>query len=121
MRWRRTCSTARNRIQHPSFGLCYDPGNIYYYTGEKAEEDLPKVAAQVSAMCIKDETGGKHGEVMLTPGTGLVDFPRIFSILDEHKFSGPCWVECVGGTTLDEINAEAKKTYEFISGVVAGI
>ena len=53
---------AWNRLKHPSFGLCYDPGNIYYYTGEKAEEDLPKVAAHVSAMCIKDETGGKHGD-----------------------------------------------------------
>jgi len=107
------------RFDHPDFGLCYDPGNIYYYTGEKAEEDLPKVAAQVNAMCIKDETGGRHGEVSLTPGTGLVDFPRIFSILDEHGFAGPCWVECVGGATLDEINAEAKKTYRFITDVVA--
>lgn len=112
---------ALDRIPHPNFGVCYDPGNIYYYTGEKAEEDLPKVAAHVSAMCIKDETGGKHGEVMLTPGTGLVDFTRIFSILNDHGFAGPCWVECVGGTTLAERNAEAKKTYEFISRVVGGI
>jgi sugar phosphate isomerase/epimerase len=112
---------ARERLSHPNFGLCYDPGNIYYYTGEKAEEDLPKVAAHVDAMCLKDETGGKHGDVMLTLGTGLVDFPRIFSILNDHGFSGPCWVECVGGKTLAEIDAEAKKTYDFITQVVAGI
>jgi sugar phosphate isomerase/epimerase len=110
-----------HRFSHPSFGLCYDPGNIYYYTGLKAEEDLPKVAHQVRAMCIKDETGGKHGEVMLTPGTGLVDFAHIFSILSGAGFSGPCWVECLGGKTVDEINAEAKKTYEFISGIVASL
>ena len=112
---------ALDRLPHPNFGICYDPGNIYYYTGEKAEEDLPKVAARVQAMCIKDEIGGKHGDVMLTPGTGLVDFPRIFSILNEHGFSGPCWVECVGGKTLEELNAEAKQTYDFISQVVAAI
>jgi sugar phosphate isomerase/epimerase len=112
---------ALKRLPHPNFGICYDPGNIYYYTGEKAEEDLPKVAQHVKAMCIKDETGGKHGEVMLTPGTGLVDFPRIFSLLNEHGFGGPCWVECVGGTTLDEVNAEAKKTYDFITQVVSSI
>jgi sugar phosphate isomerase/epimerase len=112
---------ALKRLPHPNFGICYDPGNVYYYTGEKAEEDLPKVAAQVKAMCIKDETGGKHGEVMITPGTGSVDFPRIFTILHEAGFSGPCWVECVGGTTLDELNAEAKKTYRFITDVVASI
>lgn len=112
---------AARRFSHASFGLCYDPGNIYYYTGQKAEEDLPKVADQVRAMCIKDEVGGKHGEVMITPGTGLVDFPRIFSILGEAGFSGPCWVECLGGKTVPEINAEAAKTYQFISGIVTGL
>ncbi len=112
---------ALKRLPHPNFGICYDPGNIYYYTGEKAEEDLPKVAKHVKAMCIKDETGGKHGEVMLTPGTGLVDFPTIFRILNDNGFSGPCWVECLGGSTLDEVNVEAKKCYDFISGVVGAI
>lgn len=112
---------ALDRLPHPNFGICYDPGNIYYYTGEKAEEDLPKIAARVEAMCIKDEIGGKHGDVMVTPGTGLVDFPRIFSILHDHGFSGPCWVECVGGKSLEEINAEAAKTYQYLTDVVAAI
>ncbi len=109
---------AAARLAHPAFGICYDPGNIYYYTGHKAEEDLPKVAKHVRAMCIKDETGGKHGEVMITPGTGLVDFERIFSILNEAGFSGPCWVECVGGGSLAEIDAEAKKAFEFVNAVI---
>ncbi len=110
---------AASRLGHPAFGICYDPGNIYYYTGQKPEDDLPKVATQVRAMCIKDEIGGRHGEVMITPGTGLVDFERIFSILHGVGFSGPCWVECVGGSTLAEINAEAGKAYEFVSAVIA--
>lgn len=105
---------AADRLDHPSFGICYDPGNIYYYTGERAEDDLPKVAAQVRAVCIKDEVGGKHGEVEITPGTGVVDFGRIFSILSGAGFSGPCWVECVGGESLAEVNAEAKKARELI-------
>jgi len=109
---------AVERLAHPSFGICYDPGNIYYYTGQSAEEDLPAVASKVRAMCIKDETGGKHGEVMFTPGTGLVDFKRIFSTLNDAGFSGPCWVECLGGTTVEELNTEAKKAYNFITGVV---
>lgn len=112
---------AANRITHPSFGICYDPGNIYYYTGQRAEEDLPAVASKVRAMCIKDETGGKHGEVALTPGTGVVDFKRIFSILNDAGFSGPCWVECLGGKTLGEVNREAKKTYDFITNIVASV
>lgn len=110
---------AVERFDHPNFGVCYDPGNIYYYTGEKAEQDLPTVVEHVRAMCIKDEVGGKHGEVMITPGVGLVDFERIFSILQDAGFSGPCWLECVGATSLEDINAEAKKAREFVLEVAA--
>jgi sugar phosphate isomerase/epimerase len=58
---------------------------------------------------------------MITPGTGLVDFPRIFTILNEAGFSGPCWVECVGGSTLDEINAEAARTHRYINDLAAAV
>ena len=112
---------ALERLQHPSFGICYDPGNIYYYTGQRAREDLPKVVEHVRAMCVKDEIGGKEGEVMITPGTGLVDFRRIFSILAGAGFSGPCWVECVGGRTLDEINQEAGKARVFVTRLTESI
>ena len=112
---------ALERLQHPSFGICYDPGNIYYYTGQRAREDLPKVVAHVRAMCVKDEIGGKEGEVMITPGTGLVDFRRIFSILAGAGFSGPCWVECAGGRTLDEINQEAEKTRVFVTRLTESV
>jgi len=109
---------AVERLRHPSFGICYDPGNILYYTGLRPEDDLPKVAPHVRAMCIKDETGGKHGEVMITLATGDVDFPRVFSILAGAGFSGPMWVECVGGKTPAELSEEAKKAREFIESLV---
>jgi len=112
---------AIERFHHPSFGICYDPGNILYYTGEKPEEDLPGIVEHVRAMCIKDEVGGREGEVMITPGTGLVDFPRIFTILREAGFAGPCWVECLGGETLAEINDEARRAQQFITEVVAAV
>lgn len=110
---------ALERVRHPSFGICYDPGNIHYYAGQRAEDDLPKVAEYVKAMCVKDEVGGKHGEVMVTPGTGEVAFDRVFSILANAGFVGPCWMECVGGTTLEEINAEAKKARQFVLDAAA--
>jgi sugar phosphate isomerase/epimerase len=109
---------AVERLRHPSFGICYDPGNILYYTSLRPEDDLPMVVEHVRAMCVKDETGGKHGEVMITPGTGDVDFERVFAILAEAGFAGPMWVECVGGKTLAEINAEARKARGFIEGLL---
>lgn len=112
---------AVERLRHPNFGICYDPGNIYYYTGQRAREDLPKVVEHVRAMCIKDEIGGKHGEVMITPGTGLVDFRRIFAILGEAGFRGPCWVECLGGRTPEEITEEAQKARVFVTRLTEAV
>ena len=112
---------AVERFAHPNFGICYDPGNILYYTGERPEDDLPKLVEHVQAMCVKDETGGQHGEVMLTPGDGLVDFRRIFSILDEAGFEGPCWIECLGGGSVAEINTEAVRARRFLLELAAEI
>ena len=112
---------AAEEIDRPNFSICYDPGNIYYYTGQRAEDDLPRVVDYVSCMCVKDERGGKQGEVMITPGTGVVDFVSIFRTLADARFDGPCWVECLGGETLDQINAEAVKAKQFLDGVLAQI
>ena len=70
-------------------------------------------------MCVKDTVGGKQGRVMITPGTGEVDFAAVFTTLRDAGFSGPCWVECVGGETLDQINAEAVKTKAFLDDLLA--
>ncbi len=114
--------TALDRVDRPNFGICYDPGNILYYTEKRPEEDLLKIADRIDALCLKDERGGLHGEVMITLGTGDVDFDAIFDILREAGFKGPTCVECLGGSTLEEINAEAKSTIEFLKrkGVMLG-
>src|SRR5437773_486910 len=77
-------------VDHPSFRLCFDPGNLLYYAGERPEVALPKLAPLAVAMCIKDETGGNSPQrsVDVTPGDGDVDFPAIFQILMEHGFTG---------------------------------
>lgn len=106
---------ALDRVNKPNFGICYDPGNILYYTGKRPEEDLLKIVDRVDAICLKDERGGLRGEVMITLGTGDVDFDVLFDILRDAGFTGPAWVECMGGETVEEINIEADKTMAFLS------
>lgn len=110
---------ALDRVDRPNFGISYDPGNILYYTGLPPEDDLPKIADRISSLCIKDSSGGKHGEVDITPGTGDVNFDTIFTILRDANFAGPGWLECVGGSTPAEIDVEARKAKAFIEGVLA--
>ena len=80
---------AYEKVHHPAFGICYDPGNIIYYTkGERRPEtDVEKVASVVSTAIIKDcvvEDGVP--DVMVTPGEGLVDFNKVLRGLVEGGF-----------------------------------
>ena len=105
---------ALREISHPNFRIYYDPGNIHFYTGESAAEDVKLIAEHVVAMCIKDETGGVHGDVAIEPGTGDVDWDAVFGTLKDAGFDGPCIVECLGGASLAEIDESAKRTHEFL-------
>ena len=113
---------AYDAVNHPAFGICYDPGNIVYYTkGERRPEpDAELVAPTVSTVIIKDcvVENGKP-DVMVTPGEGLVDFEKVLSGLVAGGFDGPLYVECVGGKTLDEINRNVRSTLKFVSDILA--
>ena len=112
---------AMDRVDRPNFSISYDPGNILYYTGQPPEDDLPNIAHCVKSICIKDERGGIEGEVDVTPGSGDVNFSTIFAILRDAGFTGPGWLECVSGSTPEEVNAEAKKAKAFIDKVLASL
>ena len=111
---------AYNQVNRSGFGICYDPGNIIYYTkGEhQPETDLDLLAPKVSNLIIKDcvLNNGKP-DVMVTPGEGLVDFGEVIAILRKGSFQGPMYVECVGGKSLDEINHNVRSTLGFLGNL----
>jgi sugar phosphate isomerase/epimerase len=113
---------AYQEVNHPAFGICYDPGNIIYYTvGEhRPETDIALVAPTVSTVIIKDciITDGKP-DVMITAGEGLVDFEKVLGGLVAGGFGGPLYVECVGGKTLAEIDTNVRSTLKFVNDILA--
>lgn len=115
---------AVEQVNHQAFGLCYDPGNIVYYTkGERRPEpDAKRIASVVSTVIIKDCTI-RNGEpdVMITPGEGLVDFEAVLGGLCAGGFTGPVYVECVGGQTLAEINRNIASTRLFVQQILADV
>ncbi|MBI3970201.1 MAG: sugar phosphate isomerase/epimerase [Chloroflexi bacterium] len=114
------CLRAIQAVDHPAYRLCFDPGNLLHYAGQRPEVELPKLAPYTVAMCIKDQTGGIKGPVNITPGDGDVDFPAVFRILKEHGFEGrPALVETLAGKTLDEVNGEAKRAYDYLTQVIS--
>ena len=107
---------------HSAFGICYDPGNIIYYTkgALRPETDINAIAPRVTTAIVKDCIV-KDGEpdVMVTPGEGSVDFERVVGRLVAGGFVGPLYVECVGGSTLNEINANVESTLKFVRDVLS--
>ena len=113
---------ANAKVGHPAFAVCFDPGNIIYYTlGERRPEtDVAEVAPVVSTAIIKDCTvdAGK-ADVMVTPGDGLVDFKRVLSGLAGGGFDGPLYVECVGGREPDEVDRDIAFTLGYVKGILS--
>ncbi|MCP5523756.1 MAG: sugar phosphate isomerase/epimerase [Verrucomicrobiales bacterium] len=116
------CRRIIEQVGHPNFRLWYDAGNIFYYSDGALDPvaDAATVDGLVAGMSVKDFLPPK--EVMVTPGTGRVDFPKVFATLRAGGFTrGPLVVECTArGDGLD-VTAEARKAREFLEGLLAGM
>ena len=110
-------------VPHVRF-VRYDPGNIIYYSKgeERPEMHVDAVAPLVTTAIIKDcVVRDGVPDVMVTPGEGWVDFQRVLSSLVGAGFDGPLYVECVGGDTLEEIDANVRQTYRFLQDILTGL
>ena len=128
------------QVNHPNFGVFFDPGNVVYYTGKDPVKDLEVVGPYVSGVVAKDcsaphfmeraagappfgveVTGAGNPEVMIQFGTGKVDFAAFFKRLKSFGFNGPVMVEGTKvGATLEETIANARANREFLERVFAG-
>ena len=114
------CRRIIDRINHPSLRLWYDPGNIFYYSGGTLDpvDDAAAVDGVVAGMSVKDFRPPK--EVALTPGTGIVDFPKVLARLMRGGFTGgPLVVECLSPGDLPHLAAEARKALQFLTVLTA--
>jgi sugar phosphate isomerase/epimerase len=110
------------QVDHPAYGVCYDPGNIIYYTqgSERPETHLARVAPLVTACIIKDcVVRDGQPDVMITPGEGWVDFDQVLAGLTEARFRGPLYVECVGGESIAEIDRNVRRTRTYLEEILA--
>lgn len=115
------CRDTIESVGHENFRIWYDPGNIYYYSnGELSPvDDAPSVDGLVTGMCVKDYKQPK--DVLVTPGTGMVDFPAVFAKLRAGGFeSGPLVVECLEPGDLAHTLEEAKKAHRFLEELTEG-
>jgi sugar phosphate isomerase/epimerase len=114
------CRRIIERIGRKEFRLWYDPGNIFYYSDGNLNPlaDAPTVDGLVVGMSVKDFLPPK--EVLVTPGTGKVDFRSVMARLRLGGFrSGPLLVECLAKRdTPAAVTLEAIKTLKFLQGLL---
>ncbi len=85
----------------------------------KPIDDAATVDGLVVGMCEKDFRMPK--EVMLTPGTGMVDFRAVMAKLKKGGFTrGPLVVECLDISDPAKIVDEARKARLFVEDAVKG-
>ena len=110
------CRKIIEQVGRKNFRLWYDPGNIFYYSDGRLDpkDDCATVDGLVVGMSVKDFQRPK--EVLVTPGTGLVDFRAVLARLRQGGFrSGPLVVECLARSDDPEnITAEARKARQFL-------
>jgi sugar phosphate isomerase/epimerase len=114
------CRKIIEQTGHKNFRLWYDPGNIFYYSDGELDpvEDSARVDGLVVGMSVKDFKPPK--EVLVTPGTGQVNFREVLARLNKGGFrSGPMIVECLARRdTAAEITAEAKQARRFLRELI---
>lgn len=108
-------------VESPLLRINYDTGNAYL-AGEDVYEGLERVGSRLVHMHAKDITvahsEAERGKVTGTPvgcacGDGVIDWPRVISIIRKHGFSGVLSVEC--GTP-----DEAARSLAYLTPLVAG-
>lgn len=105
-------------IGKPNVGINYDPGNVIFYGDTRPEADLPRSVDTVTHMHIKDQIGGAGVWHFPQIGTGEVDYPALFKVLDAAGFDGPCSVEVEfqgePWPALEEVNRVMAASYDYL-------
>jgi sugar phosphate isomerase/epimerase len=106
-------------VNHPNIRVNFDTGNVTFYNkGTDAVTELKKVIDYVATVELKDHGGQYKSWNFPMLGKGVVDFPGVLRLLEQHGFQGPLTIELEGvqGTEMDE-----SQTKSYIAQSVAYI
>ncbi|MCX7015548.1 MAG: sugar phosphate isomerase/epimerase [Candidatus Sumerlaeota bacterium] len=117
------CRRFAEEVRSKGFGLWFDPGNFIHYDDLDPVEELKPMAEFCVGMCVKDcgrKPDGKP-DVLVQPGSGRVDFPACLRILKDAGFRGPMLFECLAGSTVAEVDANAVAAKKWFEGIWSSV
>lgn len=96
----------------------YDTANVVFYADANIREDLSACIDQVGYLHLKDKSGKSDEWNFPALGTGHIDFPMIFDVLEQHHNMSPFSVEIeftkAGAKNVQEVNQAVKTSSEFL-------
>ena len=114
------CLEQVKKVNHKNFKLWYDPGNVFHASFGETDplDDAVGLGGYVVGMAVKDFRLPR--DVNVTPGTGMVDFPKLLALLGQEGFtSGALVVELVSQGDLAHLTAEAINARKFLESITA--
>lgn len=94
-------------VQHPNVRINFDTANVYFYNRNvTAVSELEKLLPHVAAVHLKDTPGGFEEWNFPALGTGVVDVPAVFKMLNARGFTGPFTMELEGTKGIERNEAE---------------
>ncbi|GMU24644.1 MAG: hypothetical protein AMXMBFR13_47180 [Phycisphaerae bacterium] len=94
-------------VNHPNIRINFDTANVYFYNQNvTAVGELRKTLAFVAAVHLKDTTGGYQDWNFPALGTGVVEFPEVFGLLNYRGFHGPFTMELEGTKGVERNEAQ---------------
>lgn len=109
-------------VDHPNVRINLDTANIFYYNHDlDSADELDRIINYVASLHLKETDGGFESENFGVLGTGVVQFPRIKSILDDAGFTGPLTMELEGplvaGKELDEVQSLVGQCVQYVRSI----
>ncbi len=102
------CLVAMEKINSPFMGINYDTANVIYHGGVRPEDDIKDILGRIFIVHLKDKLTMERKKLDFPAlGKGIVDFDRIFALLDESGYDGLYSVDI-------ELNEEESKDIEKI-------
>ncbi|HZR92966.1 MAG TPA: sugar phosphate isomerase/epimerase family protein [Gaiellaceae bacterium] len=109
------------RVGRESIKVNYDTGNVEFYGGMRAVDDLPKIAPYLAHVHLKDTAGGRGNWNFPALGDGVVDFAEVLAILGRAGYRGPYSVELEfqgePWPPLEEVDDAMRRSHEHLTAL----
>ena len=118
----RIAKQSMKAINHPQVRVNFDTANVHFYNeNTRTEDELAQCIDYVAAVHLKDSTGIPRAFDFPVLGQGIVDFPMVMQMLDDHGFTGPCTLELEGTAGVEFSEPEQLQHIEKSVAYLRGI